>query len=99
MVSPLNGIARWLGGQLSQYLSQASHSNSTAAPTDPIRLMACLQPCDVLLVEGQTRVSVAIKYLTQSAWSHTALFVAGPPAWWMPWGGPRLSSKPPSTRV
>ena len=75
MASPLNGVARWLGGQLSRYLSQASHSHGTAAPTDPIRLLACLQPGDVLLVEGQTRVSVAIKYLTQSTWSHSALYI------------------------
>ena len=34
-----------------------------------------LQPGDVLLVEGNTRVSVAIKYLTQSTWSHSALYV------------------------
>ena len=41
-------------------------------PPEPVtdKLMACLQPGDVLLVEGQTRVSVAIKYLTQSTWSH-----------------------------
>ena len=77
MASPLNSIARWLGAQLSRYLSQASHSHGTAAPTNPIRLIACLQPGDVLLVEGQTRVSVAIKYLTQSTWSHAALFVGG----------------------
>jgi len=37
--------------------------------------MACLQPGDVLLVEGQSRFSVAIKYLTQSTWSHAALYV------------------------
>ena len=29
----------------------------------------------MLLVEGNTRVSVAIKYLTQSTWSHAALYV------------------------
>jgi len=28
-----------------------------------------------LLVEGDTRVSVAIKYITQSTWSHAAVFV------------------------
>src|SRR5690606_30308748 len=32
---------------------------------------------DVLLVEGNTRVATAIKYLTQSTWSHSALY-AGP---------------------
>ena len=30
---------------------------------------------DVLLVEGDQRVSVLIKYLTQSSWSHAALYV------------------------
>ena len=65
---------RWLGTRLGHYLSQPIHSHGTAAATDPARLMACLRPGDVLLVEGQTRVSVAIKYLTQSTWSHAALY-------------------------
>ena len=34
-----------------------------------------LQTGDVLLVEGTSRVSSAIKYLTQSTWSHAALYV------------------------
>lgn len=34
-----------------------------------------LRPGDVLLIEGNTRISAAIKYLTQSTWSHAALFV------------------------
>jgi Permuted papain-like amidase enzyme, YaeF/YiiX, C92 family len=38
-------------------------------------LQACLRPGDVLLVEGTSRVSRAIKYLTQSTWSHSALCV------------------------
>ncbi len=41
-------------------------------------MLATLQPGDVLLVEGDTRISVAIKYLTQSSWSHAALCVARP---------------------
>jgi Permuted papain-like amidase enzyme, YaeF/YiiX, C92 family len=38
-------------------------------------LRRALQPGDVLLVEGNSRISVAIKYLTQSTWSHAALCV------------------------
>ncbi|MFW6346947.1 MAG: YiiX/YebB-like N1pC/P60 family cysteine hydrolase [Halomonas sp.] len=34
-----------------------------------------LRPGDVLLVEGDSRLSTVIKYLTQSSWSHAALFV------------------------
>lgn len=58
-------------------LNQATHRHGTAAPTDPAYLMACLRPGDVLLVEGQTRVSVAIKYLTQPNCSHAALYAGG----------------------
>lgn len=73
----LTGLRRWLGRRLSAYLTQPVHAHGTSAPADPVKLMACLRPGDVLLVEGQTRVSVAIKYLTQSTWSHAALY-AGP---------------------
>ncbi len=34
-----------------------------------------LEPGDVLLVEGSYRFSTAIKYLTQSTWSHAAFYV------------------------
>jgi len=33
------------------------------------------RPGDVLLVEGKGRISGSIKYLTQSTWSHSALYV------------------------
>lgn len=34
-----------------------------------------VRPCDVLLTEGRNRVSDIIKYTTQSAWSHSALYI------------------------
>jgi hypothetical protein len=34
-----------------------------------------LRPGDVLLVEGKGRISGGIKYLTQSTWSYSALYV------------------------
>ena len=40
------------------------------------RLQRHLRPCDVLLIESTpTKVSSAIKYLTQSSWSHAALYL------------------------
>lgn len=71
-------VRRWLGERLSSYLSQPLAGSGTAAPTDPARLMASLQPGDVVLVEGRSRISVAIKYLTQSTWSHAALYAGRP---------------------
>ncbi|WP_084800139.1 YiiX/YebB-like N1pC/P60 family cysteine hydrolase [Bradyrhizobium sp. Ai1a-2] len=38
-------------------------------------LRDALRPGDVLLVEGKGRISGSIKYLTQSTWSHSALYV------------------------
>jgi hypothetical protein len=45
------------------------------APNDLTALRETLRPGDVLLVEGKGRISGGIKYLTQSAWSHSALYV------------------------
>ena len=37
--------------------------------------MRALRPGDIVLIEGNTRVSTAIKYLMQSTWSHSSLYV------------------------
>ncbi|HEX4441689.1 MAG TPA: YiiX/YebB-like N1pC/P60 family cysteine hydrolase [Thermoanaerobaculia bacterium] len=42
---------------------------------EPERLKATIRPGDVLLVDGDQRVSQAIKYLTMSTWSHSAIYV------------------------
>ena len=34
-----------------------------------------VRPCDVLLIEGRNRVSEVIKTITQSRWSHAALYI------------------------
>jgi len=44
-------------------------------PSDFASLCKTLKPGDVVLVEGRERVSNAIKYLTQSTWSHAAMFI------------------------
>ncbi|MEO8809188.1 MAG: YiiX/YebB-like N1pC/P60 family cysteine hydrolase, partial [Rhodanobacter sp.] len=44
-------------------------------PADLPTLRRILRPADVVLVEGRARISTAIKYLTQSTWSHVALYV------------------------
>ncbi|HRD89011.1 MAG TPA: YiiX/YebB-like N1pC/P60 family cysteine hydrolase [Accumulibacter sp.] len=69
----------WLGRQLARYLGKARHVHGSGPAVAPDRLLACLEPGDVLLVEGNSRVSSAIKYLTQSTWSHAALYVGPAP--------------------
>ena len=43
--------------------------------SDPETLNATLVPGDILLVEGNQKISSIIKYLTQSTWSHSAFYV------------------------
>ncbi len=64
----------WFGRKLAGFLSKTVHVHGTGPALRPEQLLACLQPADVLLVEGGSRVSTAIKYLTQSTWSHAALY-------------------------
>lgn len=71
----MNLASRWLGARLARYLARTRHAHSTSAPVNLTDLGDCLRPADVLLVEGNSRISAAIKYLTQSTWSHAALYV------------------------
>jgi len=70
-----NRLGTALGRVIARYLDQPVRGYEPFSITDPARLAAVLHPADVLLVEGNRRISTAIKYLTQSTWSHAALFV------------------------
>lgn len=78
----MNIMHGWISRRIISCLEQVSEGNEPFTPSDPAALQAVLQPGDVLLVEGNTRVSGIIKYLTQSTWSHSALYV-----------GPRFNKK------
>lgn len=73
----MNTLLEKTGFRLARYLQKELPGYHTPTHTNPAHLRAALQPGDILLVEGNLRVSVAIKYLTQSTWSH-ACFYAGP---------------------
>jgi hypothetical protein len=66
------------GRFLARYLGSQSTGYEPYTPSDPETLRATLQPGDVLLIEGNQRISAAIKYLTQSTWSHAAMYVGDP---------------------
>ena len=79
----MDWILQKVGRMLAWYLTKPRPLRAQAATSPHARLAGSLEPGDVLLVEGNRRVSVAIKYLTQSTWSHSALYVGdalGPPA-------------------
>lgn len=71
----MNTLLRSIGDRLAAYLLAPRPHGAMVATVAPGLLEATLRPGDVLLVEGESRISMAIKILTQSNWSHAALFV------------------------
>jgi Permuted papain-like amidase enzyme, YaeF/YiiX, C92 family len=63
------------GRVIARYLEKPVAGYEPFTPSDPDALRDILRPGDVLLVEGNNRISGVIKYLTQSTWSHAALYV------------------------
>ncbi|MDE3026943.1 MAG: lipo-like protein [Paracoccaceae bacterium] len=64
-----------VGRRLAHKLNQPSSGYKPFTPSDFTTLCRTLRPGDVVLVEGREHISNAIKYLTQSTWSHAALYV------------------------
>ena len=67
----LDGVGR----VIARHLERPARGYEPFTPSDPESLRLVLQPGDVLLVEGSNHISGVIKYLTQSTWSHAALYV------------------------
>src|SRR5580698_5238611 len=63
------------GQLIARYLQKPVRGYEPFTPSDPESLRQSLAPGDVLLVEGNNHISGVIKYLTQSTWSHSALYV------------------------
>jgi len=64
-------VVRLLTKPLKQYVLKI--------PNDLAKLERYIRGGDVVLVEGNERISEVIKYLTQSSWSHAALYVGDAP--------------------
>jgi hypothetical protein len=67
-------VLQWLGHRLAGYLARP-RPGLHVATSRPGLLAATLRKGDVLLVEGTSRFSAAIRTLTQSTWSHAALYI------------------------
>jgi len=68
-----------IGHVIARYLEKPVQGYQPFTPSDPEALRAVLEPGDVLLVEGNNHIAGIIKYLTQSTWSHSALYVGAIP--------------------
>lgn len=68
-------LLEWIGERLARYLAKPNPGEGSMATLPPEVLAATLRKGDILLVEGTSRFGTAIKYLTQSTWSHAALYI------------------------
>jgi hypothetical protein len=75
MMTAFDTALDWIGRKLGHRLQREERGLEPFVPSDAEALRRTLRPADVLLVAGGNKLSTAIKYLTQSTWSHAALYV------------------------
>ncbi|MGF1548403.1 MAG: YiiX/YebB-like N1pC/P60 family cysteine hydrolase [Thiotrichales bacterium] len=68
-------LLSWPGRVLVNLITRPTPQYQMRSVHDATTLAQVIKPCDILLVEGDLYLSGAIKYLTQSTWSHAALYV------------------------
>ena len=72
-------IGNALGDKLAAFLNKPRASYTTFSTLSTEQLKESLMPGDILLIEGDSRISTAIKYLTQSTWSHVCMYIGDKP--------------------
>ena len=72
---PSRGIRGWLTDRLARYMSEPVGHYNLRGRNDFDQLKSTIRKGDVLLVDGDQRVSSVIKYLTRSSWSHAVLYI------------------------
>jgi len=68
-------IRAWITRKILDYLTEPLPDYQRFVWNDPQALRRHIRKGDVLLIDGDNRVSQIIKYLTQSCWSHAVLYV------------------------
>jgi hypothetical protein len=74
-LNPFPYVLNRLVGFAASLLTKPVARYSLRIPNDPAQLRRHIRQGDVLLVEGNERISEVMKYLSQSSWSHAALYV------------------------
>ncbi len=83
-------LETYLSAKILRFLAQPTARYAPFFAPDPTVVRSTLKPADIILVEGNTRLSAIIKFLTQSTWSHAALYVGERPTDMAPSGEPNV---------
>ena len=69
-------LLEWVGKLVARQVSKPTSGYEPYAAASPELVALIIRPADVLLVEGgRSKINSTIRYLTQSTWSHAALYV------------------------
>ncbi len=68
-------LLQLIGTQLAKYLTKEHIYEDHYFRISIDDIKSALEPGDVVLVEGQSRISNAIQFITNSNWSHAAIFI------------------------
>lgn len=83
-------LEAYLSAKILRFLAQPTARYAPFFAPDPAVVRRALEPGDIVLVEGNSRLSAIIKFLTQSTWSHAALYVGQRPEDQAPTGEPNV---------
>ncbi len=78
-LNPFSYIARKISGAAISILTKPLTRYTLTIPNDMAALKRNVRKGDVILIDGNERISECIKYLTQSSWSHSCLYVGDEP--------------------
>jgi hypothetical protein len=73
--SPWDAARRFVIRQFTRLLTKPLKNYTFRFPNDLATLKRHIRKGDIILVEGEQRVSEVVKYLTQSSWSHAAIYI------------------------
>lgn len=71
----MNAISRTIGEWLATFLTKSLPGYQRLDTISIADIASTMRTGDILLVEGNSRISTAVKYLTQSSWSHACLYI------------------------
>lgn len=69
------GLKKLIETKITSWLTKDRSLANSVPLCDFEQLSYEIKPCDVLLVEGRSRVSSVIKAVTQNPWTHSALYI------------------------
>ncbi len=68
-------MREWINRKLTDFLNQQIGGYERLYANDSDLMKRHIRTGDVVLVEGDQRISAIIKHLTGSSWSHAALYI------------------------